>query len=97
MSRHEVWRVDPDHGKIRVRVVADQLRAVLSAVGNSDFDLCRAVHNVTIRENETVRRENETGAAAARFVWDARIVSSPIVCGLLYFDVDDGRAHFFRR
>src|ERR1051326_2363660 len=97
MSGHKVRCIDPDYGEIGIRVVADQLRLVLVAVRDRDFNLRCAMDDVTVRQNETVRRKDKTRSTAARFLWHARIISASIVCCLLYFDIDDRRAHALGR
>src|SRR5262249_6123762 len=91
--RPQVWRVDSDHRQVSVRVIADRLRFILTAVRQGDFDPGCAVRHVTVGENEAIRREDEAGTAPARLLW---VLSPPVptvVTLTANFNVDDRRTH----
>src|SRR5262245_39297092 len=48
-----------------MRIVADQIGGQRAAVGHRHGDMLGAVDHMSIGENESVGRENQTGAAAA--------------------------------
>src|SRR5438552_12609838 len=57
--------VDANNREIGIRVVADELGAKFPAVGKIDFNFVRAMHDVAVGQNKTVRRNDESGTAAA--------------------------------
>lgn len=84
-SRNQVGRCNPDHGKIRIRVVADVVRLTAQAIGEDDLDRGRAMNDMTVRQNEPVRRKYEAGTG-----------STPSR-GMMDFDFDDGGANTLSR
>ena len=66
--RLQVRRVNADDRQVRVRVRADEMRIGPATVGERDFNPLRAMHDVAVRENKTVRRDDETRPAAAAFL-----------------------------
>ncbi len=66
-------------------IVADETRLGTMPVGERHRDLLGAVHDVTVRQNESVAGEQETGAAAAA----AAVPPN--------FDCRDGRTHSLDR
>ena len=56
---------EAEDGQVRVRIVADDVGAKRTAVGERDDDLRRTRHDVAVREDEAVRGEEEARAAAA--------------------------------
>ena len=66
--RFEVRRINPDDRQVRVRVCADEMRVRVPAIGQRDFNLVRAVDHVAVGQDEPVRRDDESRAAAASLV-----------------------------
>ncbi len=62
--RLQVRRVNAHDRQVRVRVSADEMRIRPATVGERDFNPLRAMHHVAVRENKTIRRDDETRTAA---------------------------------
>jgi hypothetical protein len=60
----EQWRLDPNHGQIRIGVLADEVSGVPTTIRQGDIDLIRALHDVAVRKGKAVRRKEEAGSAA---------------------------------
>ena len=58
-------RINANHGEISIRIVSDKLGARFPAVGKIDYDFARTMHDVAIGQNKTIRRDDESRAAAA--------------------------------
>ncbi len=63
--RQRFGRADAQHREVAVGIVADEIGVELRAVRERHADLRRAVHDVAIRQQITVGREDETRAGAA--------------------------------
>jgi DNA-binding HxlR family transcriptional regulator len=61
---HKIRRIDADDCKIGIRIVADESPRILAPIKKGDADLARAVHNVTVGQNEAVPCNNEARTAA---------------------------------
>src|SRR5205085_8010026 len=66
LRRHKVRRSDAYHGQVCVGIVADQLRLIAPPVREAHFKSGRAMHHVTVRQDETVGRKDETRTVAVR-------------------------------
>ena len=60
----QIRRIDSNHAEIGMRIGPDQLRGKNSRIVQRYLQLPCAVHDVTIREDETIARDDETGTAA---------------------------------
>jgi hypothetical protein len=60
---------DAEHGEVRMRIFTDHARGLALATGQRDHDSVGPGDDVAVRENEPVRREHESGAAAALRSW----------------------------
>ena len=70
-QRPTIGRRRPDHREIRIVVSSDEISAQRSSVGQHDGQSRRAMDDVAVRQNETVRREDDAGArGASRFYFD---------------------------
>ncbi len=58
-------RINANHGEIGIRIVSDKLGARFTAVGKVDHNFARTMHDVAVGQNKTVRRDDESRAAAA--------------------------------
>src|SRR5262249_12507135 len=97
LCRHEIRRRDTNHRQIRVRVIADQLRLKPAPVHERHINLRRAVYNMTIGQNEPVRRKDESGTTATALV---RSGSTPAIFAFApsgYLNVNNRGTYFFRR
>jgi hypothetical protein len=67
-------RVDPENGKVGVRIVSHEITARLAAIGQRDRQLVRPMDDVTVGEHETVGREDHTRATttSALYANDSR-------------------------
>jgi len=63
--RQRVGRADAQHREVAVRIVADEIGVEFRAVRERHADMRRAMHNVAIRQQITVGREDETRTGAA--------------------------------
>ena len=63
---NEMRRIDAHDGEVRVRVVADKRCRESPSVCRRDFDLLRGVDDMAVRQDETIRRDDEARAAPAR-------------------------------
>src|SRR6202012_1870407 len=61
-DRGEVMSVDLDHRAVAALVRAEDLGLVLAAVRELDRTLLGAVHDVPVREDRAVRRNDEAGS-----------------------------------
>ena len=53
-----------EHGEIGIRVVADDVCARGASIGQRDFDRCGACGDVTVRDEVSVRRDQESRSSA---------------------------------
>ena len=56
----QLRREHPDHGKIGVGIITHHVSIGPTAIGECDFDALRPVHDVTVREPETIRRNDKS-------------------------------------
>jgi hypothetical protein len=63
----QLWRIDSNNGKIRIRVIAYQSGGIFASVGQFNGDCARTVYNVAVRQNESIRRDHKSGAVPANF------------------------------
>ena len=82
--------MNSNHGQISIGIIADKAGVAAAAIGERDFQPGGAVHDVAVREDESIGREDESRAAAG-----ARESSS--VDTLLHVDLDDRRADLLCR
>src|SRR2546426_4368664 len=68
LRRDQIRRIDSDHPEICIWIVAHQIRLVLVTVWQSHFDFLSAMNHMAVRENEAIRREDESRTAAATFL-----------------------------
>jgi hypothetical protein len=61
----QVWSVDANDGKIRIRIVTDQLRWKYAGIVKGDFQFSGAVHDMAVRENEAVGSNDQAAACAS--------------------------------
>ena len=66
--RLEVRRINPENRQVRVRVCADEMRVRVPAIGQRDFNPVRAMNDVAVGQDEPVRRDDKSGAAATRLL-----------------------------
>ena len=81
----QLRRVDSNHREIGVRIVARQLRRIFASIRQIYSNRIRRVHDVTISQDESVRRDNEPRAVAAELARSAREAHT-----LFYIDVHNG-------
>src|SRR6266480_3679 len=77
----QLRRIDANHGKIRVRIVARHLRRIFAPIGQANGDGVRRMNDMTISQNESVRRDDKTRAVTAELTRSALDVDA-------LFDVD---------
>ena len=82
----QLWRIDSNNGKIRIRVIACQSGGIVASVRQVNSDSARVMNNVAVRQNESIRRDHESGAVPANF-------ALPTWCddALFYVDINYGR------
>ena len=71
--------------QIRIGIVTDLIRVMLLSVRQDNLDCACSVHNVAVRQYETVRCKNEAGARSA------------MTALLLDLNLYYRRTHLFRR
>ena len=76
-------RINAHDRQICVRVISDNVRIRMAAIGQNNFDSVCAVDDVAIGQDEPIRCENEPRAAAL-----------PPAIVPTHFDVHDRRADF---
>ena len=86
-----------DHSQIGFGIVADHRGLKLPAVGERGLDMFRAVDDMAIRENETIRSEDEARAAASHFAALRLLLGSLPAAPMADFDIDDGGSDRFGR
>src|SRR5207253_8857485 len=87
---------DAGDGEVGVWVVAGESGDDPRAVRENDFNLAGPVHDVAVRQNEPVRREDEPGAAATRLPGKPRIGLAALH-PMQRVNIDDRRADLLRR
>src|SRR5262249_28448291 len=58
-------RIDSNHSEIGVRIVARHLRRIFASIRQIYSNRICRVNDMTVRQNESVRRDDETRAVAA--------------------------------
>ena len=81
----QLWRIDSNHGKISIRVVACQLGGIFATVLEVNGDCTGVMNNVAVRQNKSIRCDHEPGAVPAEF---AR--STSCADALFYVDISYG-------
>jgi len=61
----EPRRLDPNHREIGVRILADELSGMPTAIRQGHINLIRTVHDVAVREGKAVWRKDKAGPAAS--------------------------------
>ena len=56
----QVWRIDANDREIGIGIISDQLSVVFASILQIHPDLGRAVHDVPVGQNESVRRDDES-------------------------------------
>src|SRR5436309_12413422 len=95
-SRDEVGRIDPDYRQVGIRIVTDQVRLKPPAIREGHLDFGGLLHDMTVRQDKAIRREDKTGPIAAhltRAAWISRPTMSRLVVN---FQIDDRRADLLR-
>src|SRR5438128_11459387 len=82
----ELRSINPNYSKISLGVIANELGSIFPAVRQVDCNLTGVVHHMAVRQNESIRRDDEAGSTPADF---ASARSSPSL--LFDVDVDHGR------
>jgi hypothetical protein len=77
-------RIDPNYREIRFGIITDELCRIIAAVRKINDNSDRIVDNMTVSQNEAVRRNYESGAASASLALVA-------FASLLDLDVRDRR------
>ena len=89
-GRRKRRRIYLEHGKIRVRIVADDVGHALFAIGRRHGDLASTFDNVAVGEDESVSRRRTP--SRSRLVHCSRRRSrEPRGCFCAHADVDDRR------
>jgi hypothetical protein len=88
LRRNLVRRGDPQYRQIGMRIIADHTGGVAHAVDECHVDRRGAGDDVTVREDESVRREEEPRSSAALFA---------ALALRFHLDVHDGRRDARRR
>jgi hypothetical protein len=78
----QLWRIDSNNGKVRIRVVACQLGGIFAAVRQVNGDCACVMNNVAVRQNESIRRDHEPGSVSAEFA-----LSTSCADPLFYVDI----------
>jgi hypothetical protein len=79
----ELGRIDPDHSKISVGIVADELRRTVAAIREVHPDPGGMMDDMAVGQNEAVRRNHKSGSASGN-------IPRPIFDALLDLDVHNG-------
>src|SRR5262245_29104416 len=66
-SWRKVRRIDPDYGKVRIRVVPDQNSFNLSGIGQGHFKTHCVVDDVAVGQDEAVRCNNKPRTCSPTF------------------------------
>ena len=81
----EIGGVHADDGQISRRIVTDRGGREAARVGQGDFNAGGSVDDVTVSQDESVRRDNKTRSVAAELVRSTREAHA-----LFYVDVHNG-------
>jgi hypothetical protein len=57
--------IHPNERQIRIRVIADKAGVQIPAIGGRNFEARSTTGNMTVGEDQAIRRNNDAGAAAA--------------------------------
>ena len=64
LGGHEVRPCDSDHRQVGIWIITHQVGLKPTAVGQCHFDLAGIMHDMTIGQDEAVRREEEPRASS---------------------------------
>ena len=93
--RHNLWRIDSEHGKVGVRVPAYEVRLKPASIRQRHLDRCRSMHDVAVGKNKSVRCEDESRAIPPRLLRESRIHCLPAPAPMTDLDIHHRGAYFF--
>src|SRR5919197_3111219 len=82
----QLWCIDPNNGKISIRIIACQLGGIFAAVRQVNGDCASVVNDVAVGQNKSIRRDHESGPIPADFA-----LSTSCADALFYIDVNYSR------